>query len=310
MKRKSLDWNRFWSLDEIYGWFQTHIDARPNDLSWFEIGDTYEGREIKGLRVNVGNDTGKRSIFYEGTIHGGEWLGATSTTYIVNQLLTDPSMASLLARFDWYFLPILNVDGYSYAWSVDRAWRKTRKPSTRNLLCTGADPNRNSNVNWNVSSVSTNPCSNSYPGDFPFSEPEIYQFSEFMKTVPNLDIYFSFHQLGQLFMIPTGFTEEPIDSYQLHYEIGEVANEAIFNKTGAVYELGPIPQFFGLVSGISFDWVLINLHPKIVYCWELRPARGDINISSFSPTLIEPTGEDMYAATITVINEAIRRGIV
>lgn len=219
-------------------------------------------------------------------------------------------MSSLVEKFEWYFLPILNVDGFSYAWNVDRVWRKTRKPSTRNLLCRGADPNRNSNIDWGVSSVSTNPCSGNYPGDFAFSEPEIYQFSEFMKTVPNLDIYFSFHQLGQFFMIPVGFTSAPISSYQLHYDIGQVANEAIFNKTGAVYELGPIQQFFGLVSGISFDWVFENLKPKITYCWEIRPTRNDLEGLWLSPTLIEPTGQDMYAATITVVNEAIRRGIV
>lgn len=312
MKRKSLDWTGFWRLEEIYGWIQGFIDGRPNDFSWFHVGTSYEGREIKGLRVNVGNSTGKPSIFFEATIHGGEWLGATSTTYIINELLTDPNMANLLARFEWYFLPVLNVDGFSYAWDSNRFWRKTRKPSRNSLLCLGTDPNRNSNVNWNVSSTSTNPCSNNYPGDFPFSEPEIFQFSEFMKTVPNLSIYISFHTYGNLFMIPLGYTRTPMSNYQLHYDIGLVANEAIYQKTGARYQLGPIPDFFGLVSGISFDWVIENLHPKLTYCFELRPNRLDSPIESeiISSALILPTAQEMYAATITIINEAIQRGVV
>jgi hypothetical protein len=113
-------------------------------------------------------------------------------------------------------------------------------------LCYGADPNRNSNVHWNESNVSTNPCSGFYPGEYAFSEPEIRQLSEFMWTIPNLQIYLSFHTFGQFFMIPRGFTEEPIDNYDLHYRVGEVANAAITEATGAEYQLGPVTQFFGM----------------------------------------------------------------
>lgn len=321
MKRKALDWNRFWTLNETYGYILDIINSNPNDFSWFHIGDSYEGRGIKGLKINTGNRPGKRAIFFEGTIHANEWLGATSITYIIDQLLNDPSMAPLVDRFEWYFLPILNVDGYTYAWNYDRMWRKTRRPSANSFLCMGADPNRNSNVNWNVSSVSTNPCSPRYPGDFPFSEPEMFLFSEFMKTLPNLDIYFSFHTFGQFTMIPPGHSETRMNSYQLHYDLGLIANEAIFNKTGAVYELGQIYEFFGLTSGISFDWVLENLEapPKITFCWEMRPNWGENNpwdgvegmeSEIISSALIEPTAQDMYAATMAVINEAIRRGVV
>lgn len=203
-------------------------------------------------------------------------------------------------------------DGYSYAWTRDRLWRKTRRPSSKNLLCIGADPNRNSDINWGVSSVSNNPCSNNYPGDFAFSEPEIRDLATFVSNIPDLKIYFSFHTFGQFFMIPTGYTNDRIENYQLHYDIGLVANQAIFNTTGAIYDLGPIPQFFGLVSGISFDWVIANVKPVITYCWELRPNRANAaeTADAISSKHIRPTAEEMYAAVTTVINEARRRSAV
>jgi hypothetical protein len=113
-------------------------------------------------------------------------------------------------------------------------------------LCYGADPNRNSNIHWNESRVSTNPCASFYPGEYAFSEPEMRQFSEFMWTVPNLEIYFAFHTYGQYFMIPAGFTDEPVHNYDLHVEIGEVANAAIKEATGAEYVLETLTYFFGM----------------------------------------------------------------
>ncbi|KAG5680149.1 hypothetical protein PVAND_009674 [Polypedilum vanderplanki] len=308
-KADERDFNSFWRYEEIQSWFQEKVAERPNDLSIFSIGTSYEGNEINGLRINVGNQTGKPSIFIEATIHGGEWLGATSTINIINEMLINNY--THLSYFDWYFLPVLNVDGFKYAWSNNRFWRKTRKPNN-SLLCVGADPNRNSDIHWNESSVSANPCSNNYPGDYAFSEPEIKNLSEFMKTVPNLKIYLSFHTFGQFFMIPTGFTDDRIENYQLHYEIGEIANAAITEATGAIYQLGPIPEFFGLVSGISFDWVFENIKPVLTYCWELRPTRGEVEseLDPVSSKLIEPTAKDMYAAVTTVIDEAEIRGVV
>jgi hypothetical protein len=113
-------------------------------------------------------------------------------------------------------------------------------------------------------------------------------------------------------MIPPGFTNLRYDDYETQFSIAVAANNAIFDRTGAFYQVGPIPQFFGLVSGISFDWVVENLHPAITFCWELRPSRNNINDEAdiISSALIEPTGNDMYAATTTVIAEAKARNIV
>ena len=63
-------------------------ESRPDDISTFVVGKSYEGREILGLKVNIGNEPGKQAIFFESNIHANEWIAASSLTYIMNEMLT------------------------------------------------------------------------------------------------------------------------------------------------------------------------------------------------------------------------------
>lgn len=65
---------------------------QPSNISTFSIGTSYEGREIKGLRINVGGASGKPKIFFEGNIHANEWIGSATITYIINELLTSTDL--------------------------------------------------------------------------------------------------------------------------------------------------------------------------------------------------------------------------
>ena len=85
--------------------------SRPQDISLFTVGRTFEGREIRGMRINVGNVTGKQSIFFESAIHSNEWSAVSTTTFIINELLTsnDFNVREILRRFDWWFVPVVNL---------------------------------------------------------------------------------------------------------------------------------------------------------------------------------------------------------
>lgn len=48
-------------------------------------------------------------------------------------------------NFDWYITPVINPDGYNFAWKNDRLWRKTRSQHL-NRNCIGVDANRN----WDI----------------------------------------------------------------------------------------------------------------------------------------------------------------
>jgi len=68
-------------------------------------------------------------------------------------MLTDSSdtrVSQALAKYDFYFLPVFNVDGYKYTFGgrSQRFWRKTR--TRYGWYCRGADPNRNWDSHWDV----------------------------------------------------------------------------------------------------------------------------------------------------------------
>ena len=48
---------------------------------------------------------------------------------MINKLTDDvgeSTYGDLVGEWDWYFLPLVNPDGYEYSRSTDRLWRKTR----------------------------------------------------------------------------------------------------------------------------------------------------------------------------------------
>lgn len=160
---------------------------------------------------------------------------------MMNEFLTsqDPEVQAIATSYEWFFFPVANVDGFSYTWTTDRLWRKTRKPSI-NLLCVGVDPNRNWDNHFNEFGASSNPCSDIYAGQYPFSEPETRQLSEFIASLENLVGYFDFHAYGQLLMLPYGWTKAHLDNYQELYEIGLIAVESLKLKFNTQYQLGSI----------------------------------------------------------------------
>ena len=56
-------------------------------------------------------------MFIEANIHAREWISSATATWFINQLLTstDPAVVDLAENIDWYIVPVLNVDGFSYS---------------------------------------------------------------------------------------------------------------------------------------------------------------------------------------------------
>lgn len=103
-------------------------------------------------------------------------------------------------------------------------WRKNRKP--QGSSCIGTDANRNFAFHhagkiveilckkkivftsknlflWIVEAgASANPCSESYAGAKPFSEPESRALAEFIQSFDNIRLYLSFHSYGQMLLFP------------------------------------------------------------------------------------------------------------
>lgn len=303
-------------------------ETYPNDVSLLNIGNTYEGRPILGVRVNIGGGSNKKSIVFEGTHHAREWISTATVTWMLNELLTsnDQEVRSIANTYDWYMFPVTNPDGYVYSWTTNRLWRKNRSP-TPNLLCTGTDLNRNWDNFFNQGGTSLNPCSDVYAGVAAFSEPETRLLAEFIKKLPNLVGYFPFHSYSQILMVPYGWTFEHLENYEQLYAIGLKAIESLRSKFGTNYLLGSIWNVFSckklkefkalklkfcfaaISTGASIDWVKYELKTNVTFEYELR----DVNRGPYEFELpanqIIPNCIEVFASFVTIIKESQAIGI-
>ena len=134
-------------------------------------------------------------------MHANEWITIAVLTWIVNELVTKKgSHDCIFDRFDWYFIPMVNPDGYEYSHAFDRLWRKTRQSYSSTLTsakqlsvnegisvqdCVGADINRNFEHRWRKGGSSSNVCSQAFAGTKAFSEPEATALSNFIMQEVN-----------------------------------------------------------------------------------------------------------------------------
>ncbi|KAJ8919787.1 hypothetical protein NQ315_006316 [Exocentrus adspersus] len=299
----SFGWTRYHTLDEINDWLRNISTRFPEIVTFIEAeGKSYEGRSIYGIRISYSPDNVNNSVFLESNIHSNEWITSAVSTYIVNELLTssDVTVRQVAESHDWYFFPVFNPDGFVYAHTADRLWRKTRVPHS--ILCLGADPNRNWAHSWNSIGTSNSPCSEIYSGPEPFSEPMCRSMSQFISTVAeSLVGYISFHSYSQLLLLPYGHTGEHLENYQQMYDIGLKAVDALAARYGTHYYVGTIYETIYPASGTSADWVKGTFHTPIVYSYELRD-RGEYGFL-LPPEQILPTAEETLDSFVTIFIE-------
>ncbi|XP_045445886.1 zinc carboxypeptidase-like [Melitaea cinxia] len=270
--RKGFSWDAYYDVDDIYNYLSNVSETYPQ---WTEIivgGKSYEGRQIKGIRINTPTEDGveKPVFFIEAGIHAREWIAPATTTYFINQLLTSSNgnITRLRDQFDWRIFPTVNPDGYHYSYVFDRYWRKTRSISHNG--CIGADPNRNWDYNWGQHSASTNPCDYQlYAGSRPFSEIETRTLSSYISGIDNLLFYVGFHSYASLLLIPYSDSTVHVHNYDDLVAVGKTSLD--YGENRERYK-GPATAAEALykASGGSMDWVRYTFNTPFVYTYELR----------------------------------------
>uniref|UniRef100_A0AAG5DJS0 Zinc carboxypeptidase A 1 n=1 Tax=Anopheles atroparvus TaxID=41427 RepID=A0AAG5DJS0_ANOAO len=304
VRRESFGWNAYYRTDEIYAWLDSLVASNPGVVSPLNIGNSFEGRPIKGVKVSY--KAGNKAVVVEGLIHSREWISGATVTWVLNQLLTstDPKVRNIAENFDWYFFPVTNPDGYEYTHTTDRQWRKTR--SQASVLCRGADPNRNWGYNFMQGGASSVPCSDTFAGPSAFSEVETRQLSDFVATLDNMSTYLAFHAYSQLLLIPYGHTTARLDNYAETIAIGTKAINKLRERYGTTYKIGNIAEAIYVASGGSIDWVKGVLRTPLVYAYELR----DLGRYGFvlPPDQIIPTAEETLDSIIVILEEGAAYG--
>lgn len=111
----TFGWTRYHKLPEIEAWLDGILATYPDVTEGFEVGKSFEGRTIRGLKISY--KSGNPGVFIESNIHANEWITSATCTWFINELLssTDEQVRDMAESHDWYIVPVLNVDGFVYS---------------------------------------------------------------------------------------------------------------------------------------------------------------------------------------------------
>uniref|UniRef100_A0A914VI35 Zinc carboxypeptidase A 1 n=1 Tax=Plectus sambesii TaxID=2011161 RepID=A0A914VI35_9BILA len=294
--------NQYHTLADILAYMNSVATANPTLASIVNIGMSYQKQALTAIKIgNPG--TNKPAVWIDGGIHAREWITTATVLYIINELTTKQSQYSkLLSTIDVYLMPVVNADGYTYTFTNDRMWRKTR--SGPRSGCYGVDPNRNWNFKWGVAGSSNNPCSETYDGPSPFSEVEPKQVADFLTAnKANLKAYFNLHSYSEDWMYPFGWAAHtyPADVNKLK-AISAQAVAAIQAVNGEKFQYGSITDIVYPASGSTIDFTNAVLGIDYSFGMELRPNGDASNGFVLPPSQIIAGASETWAGLQVVLN--------
>ena len=285
-------------LDAVYGWLQAYaaehaelVDVIDIGDSWCKAqggcttpgGDSLAGRDILVARITAEGAASPKEgrLFIDGGIHARELPSVELMVATIERLVegygVDPQISYLLDHREVYVGIASNPDGRLLVelgaeppyTSAPWLWRKNANDSAGGACGWpprgghfGIDLNRNQDFKWDAEGHSDNPCSETYRGTEPASEPEIQAYEGFVRTLfedrrgpgdedpaprDSSGLLVNFHNAtwpGTM-LVPWGWTEakSPNDT-----DLFAIATRyAAFNGYKTQYSLYP-------VSGNTRDW--------------------------------------------------------
>ncbi|XP_002157489.1 zinc carboxypeptidase [Hydra vulgaris] len=291
--------NRYSEIDAQLTQF-ANTNYNHAKVNKFVMGTTFERRQINGIKITAkSGPSTKPAIWVDGGIHPREWISPATVMYLAKLLLQPiQNVDKVLAKYDIYIVPVVNVDGYEFTHTGDRMWRKTRS-NCRISRCCGVDPNRNWANNFGGAGTSTDQCSEIYRGTQPFSEPCVKALSDYLRSLKNspggLKSYWNVHAFSELLLTPIGYSTTLPRDYAEIKRVGDIFAAAVQKTYGRRFEVGPPSRILYPVGGGSMDWTYENLGVVYSYGPELRPSRNAGNGFIVSPTEIRPSGEEFTA---------------
>ncbi|XP_013105808.2 carboxypeptidase B isoform X3 [Stomoxys calcitrans] len=301
--RSGIHWKDYHDLDTIYAFMREIRGKFPNICRLYTIGKTAEGRDLKVLRISENAEENANQIWIDGGTHAREWITPATVTYIIQRLMAKwDEQPAYIRDKTWYFMPMVNPDGYVYSRQIDRLWRKNRAPHSKRSRCIGVDINRNFNIGWNTVGSSKDPCKFTYHGPAPFSEMETQAILNFFEDKTDMVAYLTFHSYGQMLLYPYGHKAARYMYAPALKRVGNEAAQIIKQKTGRKYRVGSRNEWLPPAGGGADDWACSKLGAKYVYTIELRD-RGNFGFI-LPPSQIIQTAFEGYTLV-----EAVARDI-
>jgi carboxypeptidase T len=193
--------------------------ANPSIVSLQTIGESFEGRQIRALKIsdNVATDESEPEVLFTANQHAREHLTVEMALYLLDELTsgygTDSRITSIVNTREIWIIPMVNPDGVEYdiATGSYRLWRKNRQPNAGSTAV-GTDLNRNWAWQWGCCGGSSGTFSSeTYRGAEPFSAPETTVVGNFVLSrvvggVQQIKTGIDFHTYSELVLWPFGYT--------------------------------------------------------------------------------------------------------
>ncbi len=219
---------------------------------------TFENRPIEWLRISNNPDEEqieKPQILYSALHHAREPNSLAQLIFYMWYLLenyeTNDEVKYLVDNNEMYFVPCVNPDGYVFNGTIrpdgGGLWRKNRLPIGSDF---GVDLNRNYSDHWDYpGGASTDPESQVYKGDAPFSEPET-QAMKYLCENHQFEVALNYHTYSNLLIYPWGFKDSITVDDKLFKNIGALLTK--YNN----YLVGTAHETVGYnATGNSDDWM-------------------------------------------------------
>ncbi|CDK27111.1 unnamed protein product [Kuraishia capsulata CBS 1993] len=302
-----LFFRKYRDLHTIYSWFDLLVETYPDILELVWIGQTFEGRDLKALRVSSHKEGSEdvKTIVITAGVHAREWISTSSACYIIYKLIEDYESGGRDAHYyldnlDFLFIPVTNPDGYEYSWHSDRLWRKNRQ-ETYHPRCWGIDIDHSFDFHFQKSDDL--PCGEDYSGEEAFESLEsriINQYLNETKHQHSIHGYIDLHSYAQEVLYPYAFScsQMPRDEENL-LELAYGLSKAIRLSSGKSYGVLSACQDKGadflpaLGSGSALDYMY---HNRAYWAFQLK-LRDSGNHGFLLPSrYIGPVGEEIYSA--------------
>lgn len=295
-------------LDSIYAWYDLLVDTYPDILNVEYIGNTFEGRPMKALRLSVHSESKTNSIktvVITSGIHAREWVSISSSCFILYQLLSDYENGNLavkryLEHLDFFFMPVMNPDGYEFTWKSERLWRKNRQ-QTFNPRCSGIDIDHS--FGFQFTSGFESPCSDDYSGESEFEALESYNWDRYLNETKHdhpIYAYIDLHSYAEEVLYPYAYSCDvlPRDEENL-LELAYGLSQAIRLKSGKYYEIVKACEDKGadllpsMGAGSALDYMY---HNKAYWAFVLKLRDSGTHGFLLPSKYIVPVGKEIYAA--------------
>lgn len=287
-------------MDTFYNNYQRKaaIDARLADLTarfpdlmspqvW---GRSFQGQTQQGVRITSRGGNDKKVIFYFCGEHAREWLPPMFCTFmaenLVTQYATNALVRSLVDRYEFHVLPLMNPDGSEFSFSSP-AWRKNRQPN-QGSTCIGTDLNRNYEFQHNTGGSSGLPCSDTYHGGRPWTAPETANIRDYSNSLSGrLLAAVDVHAFGNMWMHPWGYTRTLSRDNARMQACGDASRDAIRAVNGLNFRTGSIANVIYVASGSSCDDFYGRNNVVFSYAPEVRGGSFQPPASNIGPSNAE-----------------------